>query len=377
MLRKIRNERIEVFFGRLRSDGVRVCAGILWLTIGALPVMANDAAEPQSLKDRVLWKETIVRASVEEVWHIWTTTEGVTWLFADEANIELRVGGKYEWYFDMSAPKGQRGAEGCTVLSFLPYEMIAFTWNAPPKIPALRAAEARTQVVVRLEPIGNDRVKVILAQHGYGEGPDWEAYYQYFDRAWGIVLDTLHDKLSTKADRPTAPPRPKESARSPNRPGDRVLTWQVTVAAPVTDVWNAFTTKKGIEAWMVPLAAVDFRIGGTIKTNYHANGVIGDDSTITHHILSYEPQRMMSIRVTAPASAPVAKITEAAWHIYYFKPIDAGHTRYTLKTCGWGEGPDWDAAEAFFQRGNDWTLQQLVQRFANSEPSAAASMSQK
>src|SRR3954471_24474844 len=94
------------------------------------------------------------------------------------------------------------------------------------------------------------------------------------------------------------------SAGAPPEPG-RTLTQTAIVEAPVGEVWEGLTTAEGVrKSWGVGLAEVDFRMGGTIRTNYDAQGRIGDGGTITHHILSYEPERMLTFRTDAPANAP-------------------------------------------------------------------------
>ncbi len=44
-------------------------------------------------------------------------------------------------------------------------------------MPSLRGAGATTQVVVLLDDEGAGQVRVRLAQHGWGEGEDWDAGY--------------------------------------------------------------------------------------------------------------------------------------------------------------------------------------------------------
>lgn len=159
-------------------------------------------------------------------------------------------------------------------------------------------------------------------------------------------------KTDTKADRST-------------------LRWVCEVDASLQDTWDAFTTKKGIESWMVPIAEVDLRVGGTIKTNYNKEAGIGGPGTIVHHILSLEPMRMISSRFDAPENAQIAKIAEKSWGITYFDAIDADHTRITLVSCGYGEGPEWDRARAFFEKGNAWTLDKLKQKFKKEQATKA------
>lgn len=69
-----------------------------------------------------------------------------------------------------------------------------------------------------------------------------------------------------------------------------VLIQELTVKASIDSVWKAYTTKQGWENWAVPLAEVDLKNGGYIKTNYNPEGQIGDSTTIVTHIINYVPK---------------------------------------------------------------------------------------
>lgn len=159
------------------------------LALAVVSSTCSLAGEPES--PRMIRAETIVAAPVADVWAAWTTKAGLTAFFAADANVELRVGGPYELIMKPDNPPGQRGAEGCTVLAFVPEQMLAFTWNVPPTIPALREANVHTQVVLTFEALGPQRTRVRLVNHGYGEGADWDAALAYFSKAWPFVLDNL------------------------------------------------------------------------------------------------------------------------------------------------------------------------------------------
>jgi len=141
-----------------------------------------------------------VNASVEKVWEAWTTNDKAVMFFAPKANIELTPGGPYELYFDLEAPMGSQGGEGCRVLSFLPMEMLSFEWNAPPDFPEVRREQMKkhTWVVVQFYPVAQDRTKVRLTHLGWKEGEEWEKVFQYFLRAWDIVLGRLERIFSTR-----------------------------------------------------------------------------------------------------------------------------------------------------------------------------------
>jgi uncharacterized protein YndB with AHSA1/START domain/uncharacterized protein YciI len=176
------------------------CFRILLAVALVLMLGRQSEAEGESDMEKTLVVEETIPASVDRVWRAWTTSEGIESFLAEEAEIRLEIGGPYEIYFNMGAPEGQRGSEGCTVLSYLPMEMLSFTWNAPPSIPNLRNAGARTHVVVRFDDINSESTRLQLTQLGFGTGPDWDAYYAYFSKAWPSVLRACKEHFAQTAD---------------------------------------------------------------------------------------------------------------------------------------------------------------------------------
>lgn len=150
----------------------------------------------------------------------------------------------------------------------------------------------------------------------------------------------------------------------------RKLVVEGEVDAPPAEVWRLFTTVEGVTSWMVPLAEVDLRVGGHMRTNYDPKGKVGDPKTIVNRILSYEPERMLSLQnVEAPEGFPHAAATRDTWSVIYFDPIDEGkRTRVRVVGLGWGEGPEADAAWAFFEQGNAWTVKRLQERIKAGKP---------
>ncbi len=143
--------------------------------------------------EKSLKKETTVQAEIGEVWDAWTTVDGVKSFFAPDANIELRLGGPYEMYFNPNAPPGTRGGENLRILSYLPPEMISFEWNAPPDFPRLR--KVKTWVVVQLKPEDQGRTHVTLTHCGWRDGLEWDEVYNYFEKAWTLVLGRLQQRF--------------------------------------------------------------------------------------------------------------------------------------------------------------------------------------
>lgn len=141
----------------------------------------------------------IVPGARADVFEAYTTSAGWKAFMGVEAKVEARPGGPFELYFSMTPPEGQRGSEGCTVLSLVPGEMITYTWNAPPAMPKQRAE--RTWVVVMFEEVSGRATRVRARHLGFAENAavqkggataeEWAQTRAYFANAWPRVLGAL------------------------------------------------------------------------------------------------------------------------------------------------------------------------------------------
>lgn len=147
--------------------------------------------------------------------------------------------------------------------------------------------------------------------------------------------------------------------------GGRVLCQEAVLPAPVSDVWALFATTEGLRSWLAPVAAIDLRIGGMWEASYDPGARLGDDGNIRNRVLSFLPERMLSIQVAhAPPGFPHADVAAQLWTVIEFEPVGAGATRVRVSMLGYGESEADDVLYRFFDRGNAYTLQKLAQRIA-------------
>ena len=157
---------------------------------------------------------------------------------------------------------------------------------------------------------------------------------------------------------PIGPERVAEQSR---------LTHEAVVSGTLDEVWAAWTTKSGLEAWMVSHAELDLRIGGKMRTLYDPAGKLGDPATIENTIISYDPKRMLSIKVRkTPRDFPFARAIKSMWTVIYFEAESATKTRGKIVGLGFGDDDESTRMRAFFDRGNALTLRQLQRYFASS-----------
>ena len=140
-------------------------------------------------------KTVTVNASMEKVWHAFTTSDGASTFFSPKVHIELRPGGPYEIYFDYDAPLGLKGSEGYNILGYIPQQLLCFTWNAPPQFMEIRCE--RTVVILRFISVSPGKTTVELTHVGWQNHDRWSEVYHYFDRAWNYVLANLKQRFET------------------------------------------------------------------------------------------------------------------------------------------------------------------------------------
>jgi uncharacterized protein YndB with AHSA1/START domain len=146
---------------------------------------------------------------------------------------------------------------------------------------------------------------------------------------------------------------------------DNPLVHEGIVAAPLDAVWTALTTKKGQESWMVAHSEIDLKIGGRMRTHYDRKGTIGDAKTIENMILSYDPKRMLSFKVSkSPEGFPFPSAVKNMWTVIYFEANSPKTTRVRIVCLGFGDDEESKKMRAFFDRGNAFTLKKLQERFA-------------
>lgn len=165
------------------------------------------------------------------------------------------------------------------------------------------------------------------------------------------------------------------TARPVSAPGDcsrqeadaaRTLCHELVIPAPVEEVWRLFASTEGLASWVAPVAAIDFRIGGVWESSYRRDARLGDPGNIRNRILSYNPQRMLSIAVeSAPTGFPEPELVRTVWTVIDFEPVGHKRTRVRVSMLGYHDGAGYDRLYALFKMGNAETLKSLHARVTN------------
>jgi uncharacterized protein YndB with AHSA1/START domain len=134
----------------------------------------------------------------------------------------------------------------------------------------------------------------------------------------------------------------------------KVLRIELSIPAPVHDVWEAFTTQKGLSSWLAPDVSVELKPGGDWLVKFPG-------STGGGTIVSFVPQKEIVINALAPDRFPQVRTTRTR-AVFTFT-AEGNSTLVRLSQTGWQSGAEWDAAYEYLAVGNAQVLAMLHHRF--------------
>lgn len=127
-------------------------------------------------------------------------------------------------------------------------------------------------------------------------------------------------------------------------------------------VWNAWTNPEALAKWLCLRAEVVPVVGGRFDLSWNPDPSRPEsDSTLGCRVLSVDRPRLLRVtwrgsdEVADVMNTPGAAATEVELRLY---PTPDG-TRLELTHEGWGAGPGWDRARAWFDRAWSGALERL------------------
>jgi len=155
----------------------------------------------------------------------------------------------------------------------------------------------------------------------------------------------------------TALPAQSPAKTATTSAADKVLMLEVTVPAPIAEVWKAFTTSEGLSTWLTPSAVVDLKEGGEWAAHFPGGSTGGGT------ILSFVPEKELVISALAPDKFPTVRATRTKAR-FQFEP-KGGSTVVRLTQTGWKDGDEWVKAYEYLTVGNAQLLATLHHRFVS------------
>lgn len=145
----------------------------------------------------------------------------------------------------------------------------------------------------------------------------------------------------------------------------RMIRKEVTVSAPLAEVWKAWTTSEGATSFFAPAARIEAVLGGPYELYFDPSqpaGLRGSEGCKVHSLV---PMKRLVFEWNAPPSIPL--IRNSGLHTLVslrFEELGPNQVRVELTHTGWGVGEEWDKTYAYFDRAWEYVLGNLRKRFA-------------
>jgi uncharacterized protein YndB with AHSA1/START domain len=226
-----------------------------------------------------------------------------------------------------------------TVLDQNQGESIPFTLSAKDSIFSFENPAHDFPTIIRYKPLTMDRISVFVGTET--EGFEFEMMKPVPEQE--NLLRTVQSTIDTLPS------------------GELMLKQEIVIQAPLEAAWSAYTSPEAWKKWVTPVVDIDFRINGTIRSHYNPGATIGDDGTITIHILNYIPEKQITMQAEIGEGFPefIRENAENLYSIVEFDQVSDHSTRVRLYGMGYGTDPQWQEFMQFFIQGNELSLNNL------------------
>jgi len=146
--------------------------------------------------ERVLRHELLIEASLEELWNAMTTEDGLKSFMVPTAKVELKTGGAWETNYRMGSRIGDPDNIRNQVLCYIPLEMLALKINLTAAFPEWPRNAGTLFAVLTLKQLEPKRVLVTESMLGWGQGPDWDKTYGFFEWGNAYTLGQLYKRFA-------------------------------------------------------------------------------------------------------------------------------------------------------------------------------------
>ena len=133
------------------------------------------------------------------------------------------------------------------------------------------------------------------------------------------------------------------------------------IGAPVSEVWDAWTTPDGFNACFNGPILHDIRLemGGPFEIHWQPDSEEGQRRSEGCTVLSFVPERILSFTWNAPPTLGAMR-DKHTFVVIDFQPLGEKLTRVSLRHDGFGEGSEWAPVLEYFEPAWPWVMDQFV-----------------
>jgi uncharacterized protein YndB with AHSA1/START domain len=135
--------------------------------------------------------EGVIDAPMEEVWKVFSTSEGYKILGPALVEIDLHVGGTIRSRYRADGTLGDEETIENVILAYEPPTMMAIQIQKPPKTFPFKEAWKHTWSVITLSPVEGDKTHIRISSLGYGTDEESLAMRRFFEFGNQLTLENI------------------------------------------------------------------------------------------------------------------------------------------------------------------------------------------
>jgi uncharacterized protein YndB with AHSA1/START domain len=147
--------------------------------------------------DKIIYQSTKLKCDAQKAFEMFTVNEHLEKWLCETADVEARVGGKYELFWN---PKDRENDStiGCKILAINSAKVLCFEWKGPKQFKHfMNRGGPLTHVIVFFSPQKED-TEIHLIHTGWGSTREWEEARLWFDKAWVEAFLKLQKYVNKK-----------------------------------------------------------------------------------------------------------------------------------------------------------------------------------
>jgi len=144
--------------------------------------------------DRIVYHLTRLKCDAQKAFEMFTLNEHLEKWLTHKADVEPKVGGKYELFWD---PQDRQNDStiGCKILALYPNRFLCFEWKGPKQFKHfMNDVRPLTNVAVFFTP-HPEGTEIHILHTGWRDTPEWEKAREWFDKVWDDALKELRKKV--------------------------------------------------------------------------------------------------------------------------------------------------------------------------------------
>jgi hypothetical protein len=164
--------------------------------------MSTEATSQEVMmsRDRIIHMAARLFCDAHRAFEMFTVNDLLQSWLAPQAEVEARVGGKYELFWEPE-DRENNSTLGCRITALEADRFLSFEWRGPKQFKRfMNDADPLTHVVVFFAP-GDDSTTgstdVHLIHSGWRSTAEWEEARQWFEVAWRTAFAELTDRINS------------------------------------------------------------------------------------------------------------------------------------------------------------------------------------